>query len=537
MAIQHYTNMYHYTEEDVHVMVSVSEQVALAIERKMNEEALTESEAKYRTILENIEDGYYEVDAAGQFTFSNEATLRILGYTREELLKKNTREVMDPVNYKLILQANKQVAQTNKAIKGVEVTLLRKDGHPCPLEVSISLIKDSKNQVIGFRGIARDITDRKRAEEEHKKLQAQLLHAQKLESIGIIASGVAHNFRNILAGITANNNLLQLKGRDNPELLEITKRVLKAIKRGAQLVDGLVQFSRKGSAEDFKIVELSEIVQETYELVSKSFDKKIEIHLNLDHSLCVKGDYSALSQVIMNLCTNARDAMPGGGKLFISLKCKAPRAEISITDTGQGMSPEVRRKCFDPFFTTKEVGKGTGLGLSTSYGIIKAHEGDIHVYSELGQGTTFKIYLPLAMTNGEEGESIDVQLVYGQGQKIMIVDDEADMQRPMEEILTSLGYQALAVSNGKEAIARYQTWLPNAVLMDRNMPAMDGIACTEEIIKADPKAKIILISGYDAAGTNGINQTTKQMIAGYITKPIDMIELSQVLAQLFGKPV
>jgi PAS domain S-box-containing protein len=534
MAIQHYTNKYHYTEEDIHVMISVSEQVALAIERKMNEEALTESEAKYRTILENIEDGYYEVDAAGQFTFFNEATLKILGYTREELLKKNAREVVDETNYKIILQANKKVARTNKAIKGVEVTLLRKDGFPCPLEISISLIKDSKNQILGFRGIARDITERKRAEEEHKKLQAQLLHAQKLESIGIIASGVAHNFRNILAGITANNNLLQLKARDNPELLEITQRVLNAIKRGAQLVDGLVQFSRKGSAEDLKIVDLSEVVHETYDLISKSFDKKIEIHLNLENSLYVKGDYSALNQVIMNLCTNARDAMPGGGTLTIAMKRKGPRAEISIRDTGQGMTPEVRRKCFDPFFTTKEVGKGTGLGLSTSYGIIKAHQGDIHVYSELGQGTSFKIFLPLVTTNGEEGVSADSQLVFGQGQKILIVDDEADMQRPMEEILISLGYQAAAVSSAKEGLAKYRAWHPQVVLMDRNMPEMDGIICTEEIIKSDPEAKIILISGYDEVGINGIDPAVKQMIAGYITKPIDMVELSLILSRLFN---
>jgi len=494
MAIQHYTNKYHYTEEDIHVLISVSEQVALAIERKMNEEALTESEAKYRTILENIEDGYYEVDAAGHFTFFNEATLKILGYTREELLEKNTREVVDEPNYKIILQANKKVARTGKAIKGVEVTLMRKDGLPCPLEISISLVKDSKDKILGFRGIARDIADRKQAEEEHKKLQAQLLHAQKLESIGIIASGVAHNFRNILAGITANNNLLQLKARDNPEQLEITQRVLNAIKRGAQLVDSLVQFSRKGNAEELKTVELAEVVNETYDLISKSFDKKIEIQLNLENSLYVKGDYSALSQVVMNLCTNARDAMPMGGKLTIAVKRKGPRAEIGIRDTGQGMTPEVRRKCFDPFFTTKEVGKGTGLGLSTSYGIIKAHEGDIHVYSELGQGTSFKIFLPLVTANTEERVPGPNPLIFGRSQKILIVDDETDMQLPMEEILISLGYQALAVSSAKECLAQYRLWRPQVVLMDRNMPEMDGITCAEEIIQSDPEAKTV--SGY-----------------------------------------
>ena len=383
-------------------------------------------------------------------------------------------------------------------------------------------MKDSSGDSIGFRGVTRDTT-------ENRKLRAQLLHAQKMESIGTIASGVAHNFRNILSGISINNQLLEMKHQDDQGLKEIAGRVNKEVERGVQLTGRLMQFSHKEEAKDFKVINLSEVIQQTYDLISKSFDKNIDIRIDLPESILVMGNHSGLSQVVMNLCTNARDAMPRGGQLRIEAREEGGDAKVMVYDTGRGMEKGTVEKCFDPFFTTKEVDKGTGLGLSTSYGIVKEHGGDIHAYSEIGKGTIFKIYLPVVSFGEGEGQEVIPEVIRGKGEKILVVDDEIESLRPMEDLLEGIGYRAASTGSGKEAIAEYVSWHPDVVLMDRNMPEMDGITCAERIIEQDPNAKIILISGYDEKGPNGIDLRTKKLIKAYITKPIDSIELSRIL--------
>jgi CheY-like chemotaxis protein len=377
--------------------------------------------------------------------------------------------------------------------------------------------------------ILRDIT-------QTRKLQAQLQHAQKMESIGTIASGVAHNFRNILAGVSLQNQLIKVRFQDNLPLLEISDMIANGVKRGARLVDGLMQFSRKQGAKDFSIVNITQVIMDVYDLARKSFDNKINIRVDLPEYLPIIGNHADIGQVIMNLCVNARDAMPDGGVLHIKAHQKREKVEIVVTDTGHGMNKDTVAKCFDPFFTTKEVGKGTGLGLSTSYGIVHDHGGDIHVYSEVGKGTAFKIRLPLSSL-----EDITIQegfpeaTIQGKGQKVLVVDDETQILKPLEDLLEFLGYQADSETCGTDAIAKYKTWLPDVVLLDRNMPEMDGIACAEIIIHHFPNAKIVLISGYNEIGANGIKPDTKKLIAGYLTKPIDMIELSQLLSKLLDQ--
>jgi CheY-like chemotaxis protein len=343
---------------------------------------------------------------------------------------------------------------------------------------------------------------------------------------------VAHNFRNVLAGISANSQLIQMRYRDDQPLAQIAERLNSAVERGARLVDGLMQFSRKEKAKDFRVLDLTEVIKETYDLVCKSFDKKIDIQADFPVSISVMGDPSGLSQIFMNLCTNARDAMPDGGQLRIEARQKGNQAEVIISDTGYGMDKETAEKCFDPFFTTKEGYKGTGLGLSTTYGIVKEHGGDIHVYSELDKGTTLKIYLPLVLAEGEKREETRPEIVRGSGQKILIVDDEEEVLGPMEEMLEGLGYMAATASSGKGAIEKYKAFQPDVVLLDRNMPEMDGITCGRKIIQHNPKAGIVLLSGYDDQGPNGIDSQTREFIKGYLTKPVDMVELSQVLARL-----
>lgn len=676
-------------------------------ERLLADRTHSLTEERYRSILESIEEGYYEVDLAGNLIFFNESICRMLGYTRDELMGMNNRQYMTRSDAKKVFQAFQKVYQTGESDKGVDWRLIRKDGSRVSIETSVSLMQDEKDRAVGFRGIVRDITERMRIEEElrrhrdhledlveertrellaanrklrneieerrraedelgksreeyrelyessrrreevyrsllhssadaiviydlegrtryvspsftrifgwtledvknkpmpfvpesekgrtsaviqelkeqgrsfqgfetkrltkdgrlldvsistsryndhedrpagvlvvlrdmteTRKLQAQLQHAQKMESMGTIASGVAHNFRNILAGISVNSELLQMKHGEDPALGDIAGRLSLYVKRGSHLVEGLMQFARKPREDTFRRADLVELLRETHDLISQSFDRRIEIHTSLPDSLPVLGDDPALRQVFMNLCTNARDAMPNGGTLFIRAESHGERARVEFADTGDGMDPETRKKCFDPFFTTKEVKAGTGLGLSTSYGIIRHHGGDIHVYSERGRGTTFRVILPMAVSETTHHEvSKTILPAYGDGRSILVVDDEECMLVAMQELLETLGYDVLTADAGDKAVRTYQTVRPAAVIMDRNMPGMDGVTCMKQILKTDPNAKVILISGYDPEGPHGVDEHTRSIMAGYMIKPVDLVELGRVLEGLFG---
>jgi CheY-like chemotaxis protein len=323
-----------------------------------------------------------------------------------------------------------------------------------------------------------------------------------------------------------------MKYGDVPQMQEIAERINNGVKRGTQLIEGLMQFSRKQPKKRLQQLNLADVLREIYQLISKSFDKKIDIRVDIPESLPVMGDHSELSQVFINLCNNARDAMPEGGELHIEARKEEDNALVIISDTGHGMDKQTQDKCFDPFFTTKEGKKGTGLGLSTTYGIIKDHEGKINVYSEPNKGTTFKLHFPVAIA-GKQIERKDVtEAVKGRGEKILLVDDETVVLEPMHQLLEGLGYSIVSVTSGKAAIAKYKSWQPDAVLLDRNMPKMDGITCAEKILEHDPGARILMVSGYEETGPNGIDDKTGAAIKGYLTKPINMAQLTPLLADL-----
>lgn len=494
------------------------------IEQKRAEGMVRESEKKYRLLVENAYDGILVVQS-GVIQFANPRILKMLGYSNEELSKMPISKFFPFEEDSRIPFKKIEKGLRKKGLASSEsFRVINKAGEEIWMELNtVSIDWEGRPATLNF---LRDITER-------KKLEIQLQHAQKMESIGTIASGVAHNFRNILAGISVNSQLLQMKYRDIMDLDSILGRINRAIRRGSGLIDGLLKFSSKAVTEEFRILDLSQVIQEVYHLIRRSFDKKIEILVDCPEPLSIKGNASDISQVIMNLCVNARDAMPKGGVLRIEASRKNEEVVINISDTGQGMGKDALEKCFDPFFTTKEVGKGTGLGLSTSYGIIKDHGGDIHVYSEEGKGTIFRIYLPVVTSRKEHSDEVESEVIKGSGEKILIVDDETQLLKPMEDLLEFLGYRADSVVSGEAAIKKYTTWKPDAVLMDRNMPKMDGIACTKKILEKDQEAKIILISGYEDKGPSGIDFRTRRVISGYLTKPIDIVELSKILGQLF----
>jgi signal transduction histidine kinase len=370
---------------------------------------------------------------------------------------------------------------------------------------------------------------------ERKRLEMQLQHGQKMEAIGTIAAGVAHNFRNTLTEILVNSQLIQMNYEDQSGLHEVANRINTSVRRGSSLVDGLLQFSRKQIKEEFKIINLAEIISQTFQIIRKSFDLKIEIHTEYPDQLPLMGDSTSLSQALINLCTNARDAMPAGGQLVIKAVKEGQRILLTLADNGEGMVKETIEKCFDPFYTTKPIGKGTGLGLSTTYGIIKSHEGLISVKSQLKKGTTFKIQFPLAMGEGQLKPEDKPSLARGDGQLVLVVDDEPEILTAMKELLVYLGYKPEFASSGTEGLDKYKKCNPDAVLMDINMPEMDGTACIEEILNYDPNAKISIISGYELDGINGLGKKTKESIIDYLSKPIGLGDLSALLAKMFAK--
>jgi CheY-like chemotaxis protein len=248
----------------------------------------------------------------------------------------------------------------------------------------------------------------------------------------------------------------------------------------------------------------------------------------------VKGNHSLLSQVFLNLFTNARDAMPNGGMLLVETKKMNNKVVAIVADSGYGMDKETLDQIFDPFFTLKDVGKGTGLGLSTTHGIIEQHKGSISVSSKPGKGTIFKVILPSGKMDSIEKPESQREIIRGKGQKVLIVDDEPPALKALANLTKGLGYQAISVDRSIEALKNYNKWSPDIVLMDRNMPEIDGLSCIKQIIKADPNARIVIVSGYEESGQNGIDIDVKSMIKGYLTKPCGTEELSRMLSQVLG---
>jgi CheY-like chemotaxis protein len=312
----------------------------------------------------------------------------------------------------------------------------------------------------------------------------------------------------------------------------VAERINKSVKRGAGLVDGLLQFSRRQIANEFQKMDLVDVVRDTYELIRKSFDQKIDIQFDAPDALLIMGDPSGLSQTMMNLCTNARDALPDGGKLSLSVRRVRDFAEVVVSDSGQGMNRETIEKCFDPFFTTKPVGQGTGLGLSTTYGIIKSHDGLIQVQSDLNKGSTFIINLPLVEAEEEIKPEKAPQIARGSGERIMVVDDEEQILHAMRDVLNGLNYRPILASSGKEGLEKYKEFEPEAVLLDINMPVMDGFTFAEKLLSIDADARIAFVSGYEMNGLDGLKDVVKDSIKGYLTKPVDLSTLSGFLEQL-----
>ncbi len=519
------------------------------IELEQLEAALRENEERYRSIIENIEDGYFEVDFSGSLIFFNEPLREIFGYPREELLGMNNRQYTSPETARRIFETFNEMYRTNIPVKILDYEIIRKDGSIRHLEVSSSLIRDNKGAATGCRGIARDVTERNRELEEKEKLKEQLQRAQKMESIGTLAGGIAHDFNNILAAIMSSAELAKIKTADT-KVYPYLEHILKACMRSRDLVKQILTFSRRQVQEKVPVA-MTPIVKEALTLIRASIPSTVSIRqIYSIQDDTIIADPIQLHQVLINLCANAVYAMrEKGGVLEVQLSQQnftsadllynnelkeGPYLKLTVSDTGGGIDPSIQDKIFEPFFTTKEIGEGTGLGLSVVYGIIKEHNGYVSVESTKGKGATFTIFLPLVAA-AETQERVETVSIPGGKGNILCVDDEESISILNQEMLSSLGYNVTAFSDSSEAMDAFRAnpGQFDLVITDMTMPNLTGVDLASEMMKICPGIPIILMTGFNDL----INEKhAKEMgIKEFFMKPVSISDLAHAVKRIIGR--
>ena len=494
------------------------------------QDRLKESESRFRAVFENMSNGVavFEARADGaDFIFKdlNKAAENIDGIKKEDVIGKSVITVFPAFREYGFSDIFKRVWATGKP--EYHSPMLYKD-NGAPSWRTSYVYKLPGGEIVH---IFEDITDQKTAVENQQRLERQLAHAQKMESLGRMAGGVAHNFRNILQAIMGNTQFLQMAYDQDERLQEITKIMHESVKKGADFIDSLLKFSRQDIERGMLPLDLEDVISETYRIISNTFDQKIKITTQVEGPLPIKGDQVSLNQVFINLCNNARDSMPEGGELTLAGKRVNDDIVVTIFDTGLGMDEDTVKKIFDPFYTTKDVGKGTGLGLSITHGIIEEHNGSISVSSKPGKGTRFTISFPLAEKFDRLESKSPLKIRRGSGETVLIVDDEPDVLEGLNNMVTAIGYEVITADGGIQAIDRFKKYKPDIVLMDWKMANMDGATAATKIVELDPHARVVLISGYQESAKSEIETRLKNVIKDFIIKPFDLKKLSEVVAR------
>ena len=514
------------------------------VERRQVENELRESEERYRNILESIDEGYYELDLQGNFTFFNHSLCRILGYPEDDLKGVNSRRYTDTETAEKLDKIYNEAYSKGTPVKRFRYKVTGKDGSTGYVSSSLSLMNDSEGRPIGFRGISRDITELKHAEVARKSMEAQLQYAQRMELIGTLAGGIAHNFNNLLMGIMGYTALMLLEiDADHSNYMSL-KNIEELVENGSKLTSQLLGYAREGRYE-VKETNLNRLVRETSATIGMT-KREITIHQELSETLHnIRADKEQIEQVLMNLYLNAVDAMPGGGDLFLETTNVTDRkitdkrykvapgnyVLLTVRDTGAGMDKQTMEHVFEPFFTTKGLARGTGLGLASAYGIVKGHGGYIDFISEKGHGTTFSIYLPATEKEISDKRESSDQLIQEKG-TVLLVDDEKMVLNAGEQMLRNLGYEVLLADDGQKAIELYKKNQDkiDIVLLDMVMPSMGGGETFDRIKEINDKAKVLLLSGYSIEG-----EATKILERGcdaFIQKPFNLDQLSRKLREV-----
>ena len=490
-------------------------------ERRRAEEVVRASEQRFRDLVENANDIIFTCDMLGKITSLNRAGERVTGYTAEEALKMNFAQAVSPDDIAKVrhMLSRKRAADVATVY---DLELITKSGGRAAVEISSrAILKDG--QAVGVQGIARDITDRQRMENDLRTSQAQLQQSQRLEAVGQLAGGVAHDFNNLLTAIIGYSDFALRKMRANNPIRRDIEEIKKAANRAATLTRQLLAFSRKQILKP-EVLDLNLVVGDMHKMLERLIGEDIDLVTTLGSDTDpVKADRGQLEQIIMNLVVNARDAMPFGGSVTIEtanvLFDKAYTSEhvpvkpgkyamLAVSDTGLGMDANTQLHIFEPFFTTKELGKGTGLGLSTVYGIVKQSGGFIWVYSELNVGTTFKIYLPSLTELHFDQELTSIDTAETETGTVLLVEDDPLVRNVALRALESAGYTVLESGNGHGALAMAHSCDDEIDLLitDVVMPLMGGRELAQELSALHPKTSILFMSGYtdDAVVRHGI---------------------------------
>ncbi|RCJ23593.1 hybrid sensor histidine kinase/response regulator [Nostoc sp. ATCC 43529] len=507
--------------------IDITERQAALREHKLAQEKIKEQAA----LLDVTTDAICVRDLNNQILFWNKGAETLYGWRATEAKGKSVSELLFDEPSPEIEAALLEVI--SKGNWQGELTKITKTGKEILVASRWSLVCDEDGKPKSILSVDTDIT-------EKKHLEAQLFRAQRLESIGTLASGIAHDLNNILTPILAGAQLLPLKFPDADERTHHLLEILEInAKRGAELVKQVLSFARGVEGKRITL-QLRHLIVELAKILKETFPKSIEVSLDIPQDLwMVCGDSTQLHQVLMNLCVNARDAMPNGGSLRISaenlfidenyarmnLEAKVgPYTVITVSDNGVGIPKEILDRIFEPFFTTKEIGQGTGLGLSTVLGIVKSHGGFVNVYSELRNGTSFKIYLPA--TGGMETPTLEDSVSQtGHGELILVVDDEAAIQEVTKSSLEAYNYKTLIAGDGIEAIALYAKNMDkiSAVLIDIMLPSLDGLTAIRTLKKINPQVKIIASSGL--MSDHKLSAVTDSGVNMFLSKPYTVKEL------------
>ncbi len=522
----------HYLEKLVHERTS-----KLQTERK-----------RFQKLFELASDAFFIHDFNGTIIDVNRQACKSLGYTRGDILQLKISDIETGFSHGQKIDLFNWVVDREQHLIS-EGLHRRKDGSTFPVEVSLSMFEEQEPKLI--LAIARDITARKQAEVEQARLQRELQQAQKMEALGQLTGGIAHDFNNIL-GIIMGNTELALSycvSDGQSKLTRYLERIEKSGKRAKNLVAQMMAFSRSEASGE-KPLQLQPLVKGDIKMLCSTLPTSIEIQTVIEEGLPdVLMDQTQLNQILMNLCINARDAMEGKGSLTIRLgwareldtecatchkQLEGDWVELSATDTGSGIRPEVLKYIFDPFYTTKEVGKGTGMGMAVIHGIMRSHGGHILVETELGKGATFRLLFPPVVEETTETPGADqstAELPQGHREQILVVDDEPDLAEFIGDLLESYGYRAMVLTSSKKALELFQE-KPDEfalVITDQTMPGITGVALVKAICKVRPDIPVILNTGF----SEDIDaELAARMGIRYLEKPVRAKRLIQVAGEL-----
>jgi PAS domain S-box-containing protein len=512
-------------------------------ERKRAEEELKKSEEKYRSIFENVQDVYYETALDGTI-LEVSPSIEIMSkgqYHRDDLIGKSMYDFYSVAGGRQTLIA---LLQERGSVSDYEIMLKNRDGSQVPCSISTKIQLDVQGTPLKVIGSMRDITER-------KSLQSQILQTQKVQSIGTLAGGIAHDFNNILGIILAYTSVLERSEGDKEKVSKSTTAITQAVGRGAALVRQILTFARQTGVV-VKPMFIPDLIHEIINMLKETFPEVIEFRTTMENNVpFINADHSQMHQVLLNLCVNARDAMPTGGIIGIDVKTvtsktivqQFPDAKnaryifISVSDTGIGMDEATRSRIFDPFFTTKEQGKGTGLGLSVVHGVIQDHHGFISVESTVGQGTTFRLYIPVPQEEKrtQEIKNTKVEELQRGSETILFVEDEELLREIVQSTLESNGYKVLLATNGREAVEIYKKQYKDIalVLSDMGLPKLAGIDVYAMLKEINPNVKIIFASGFISLETR--SELFKEGAKGFIQKPYNVYEVLQMVREVLNE--